>query len=388
MNDNNHNNLPLILIVEDNQDYLNYLARILVENHYEIAAARDKKAALDFLDSTNIGRIDLVLLDISLSSEGDTEGFDVCKQFKQSEKAKHIPIIFLSAHDDESFIVQGFNEGGVDYISKKSGAKNKKEMLARVKTHVELKRSRDIIDKQIIKLKELNATKDKFFRIIAHDMRNPFIAIMEESEFIDNNYKALKEEQRIESIKDISNSSHRLFKLLENLLEWANMQLKEKKIQKNLVDLSPIIMDNIQIFNHSAKKKKIAIHNEVSSPFNVFCDKDMVNFVIRNLINNAIKFTENDGEIKIKGMEKGGDMVISISDTGVGIDEVVAGKIFRIDGGHTTRGTDGEKGSGLGLIVCKGFLMANDGDIWAEPNPDKGSTFIFKLPKKQKEAVQ
>lgn len=387
MIDNELYNSPLILIVEDNQDYLSYLARKLMENHYEIAVARDKKEALNFLETSHIERIDLILLDISLSSEGDTEGFDVCKQFKQSEKAKHIPIIFLSHHEGDEHILQGFNEGGVDYISKKSGAKNEKEMLARVSAHID-KRSSEIIKQQNIALKELNAAKDKFFRIIAHDMRNPFIAIMEESDYIDSNYKSLLEAQRKESIENISNNSRRLFKLLENLLEWANMQLKEKKIQKTMVDLGPIITENILIFNDSAKKKKITIQNEVSSPFNVFCDKDMAAFVIRNLINNAIKFTENSGEIKIKGLEKGDDMVISVSDTGVGIDEVIAGKIFRIDGGHSTWGTAGEKGSGLGLIVCKEFLMANDGDIWAEPNTDKGSTFIFTLPKNNPEAAQ
>ncbi|MCX6580228.1 MAG: hybrid sensor histidine kinase/response regulator [Candidatus Aminicenantes bacterium] len=388
MNDNNHNHSPLILIVDDNQDYLNYLATILVENGYEIAAARDKKEALAYLDTSNIERIDLVLLDISLSSEGDTEGFEVCKRFKQSEKAKHIPIIFLSHHENEEVILRGFNEGGVDYISKRVSAKSEKEMLARIKTHAELKRSRDIIEKQIKELRELNATKDKFFRIIAHDLRNPFITITEESKFIGSNYKTLNEEQRVESIGIISSASRRVFKLLENLLEWAKMQLKEIKIQKTFVDLNPIIEENISLYEEIARKKKIAIHNAVTSPCNAFADKYMIDLVVRNLINNAVKFTENGGKIEITGLDKGELIEISVSDTGVGIAEAVTGKLFHIDGGHTTPGTDGEKGSGLGLILCKDFLTANDGEIRVESQEGKGSTFIVTLPRNSREAAQ
>jgi len=388
MNNNNHNNSHLILIVDDNQDYLNYLAKILVENGYEIAVARDENEALAYLDTPHIQRIDLILLDIILPQYGETGGFEVCKQFKSSEIARHIPIIFLSSHEDEEYILRGFDEGGADYISKRVSAKSEKEMLARVRNHVEHKQSRDIIDKQVKELKELNATKDKFFRIIAHDLKNPFITIKEESEFIGSNYKTLNEKQRIESIEIISSASRRVFKLLENLLEWAKMQLREIKIQKTMADLNPIIEENIALYEDNARKKKITIHNSVSSPCNVFGDRYMIAFVIRNLLNNAVKFTESGGKIEITDLDKGEFIEISISDSGVGIAEAVTGKLFRIDGGHTTPGTDGEKGSGLGLILCKDFLTANDGEIRVESQEGKGSTFIFTLPKNNREAAQ
>jgi signal transduction histidine kinase len=166
------------------------------------------------------------------------------------------------------------------------------------------------------------------------------------------------------------------------------MQLKEIKIRKTFIDLNPIINENISLYEDNARKKKITIHNAVSSPCNVFSDRYMIAFVLRNLLNNAVKFTENSGKIEITGFDKGELMEISVSDTGVGIAEAVTGKLFRIDGGHTTCGTDGEKGSGLGLILCKDFLTANDGEIRVESQEGKGSTFIFTLPKNNREAAQ
>jgi two-component system sensor histidine kinase/response regulator len=380
MNDSNQIDSALILIVEDNQDYLNYMASILVKNHYEIAVARDKKEALAYLDTPYIDRIDLILLDISLSSEGDTEGFEVCKEFKKSGKAKLIPIIFLSAHDTDNFILRGFEEGGVDYISKRGGDKNEKEMLARVGAHID-KRSRDIIKQQYIELKELNATKDKFFRIIAHDLRSPFNSIKGDSEFLDSTYKTLKEDQRIDLIKNISSSSQKFYKLLENLLEWAKVQLKEIKPQKCRFDLDPIINDNISLYEENAKKKMIAVHNGVSSPCSVFGDRSMIDFVIRNLINNAVKFTGANGKIDIMSLDKGEFMEIAVSDTGVGISKESIDNLFRIDQSFSTPDTDGEKGTGLGLILCKEFLAVNDGEIQVKSEWGKGSTFSIKLRK-------
>jgi len=381
MNNTSSNDSVLILIVEDNQDYLNYMAKILVESHYEIAVARSKKEALDYLDTPHINRIDLILLDISLSSDDDPEGFEVCKEFKKSGKAKHIPIIFLSGHDDENYILQGFDEGGVDYILKRGGEKYEKEMLARVKTHVELKRSRDTIDKQNKELKELNATKDKFFKIIAHDLKNPFNSIKGDSEFLDSTYKTLKEDQRIELIKNIRSSSRRLYKLLENLLEWAKVQLNEMKPQKCRFDLDPIIIENISLYEENAKKKMLAIHNGVSSPCSVFGDRSMIDFVIRNLINNAVKFTGTNGKINIMSLDKGHFVEISVSNTGVGIPCERIDNLFRIDHSFSTPDTDGEKGTGLGLILCKEFLAVNDGEIQVKSEMGKGSTFIIKLRK-------
>jgi signal transduction histidine kinase len=166
------------------------------------------------------------------------------------------------------------------------------------------------------------------------------------------------------------------------------MQLKEIKTQKTFVDLNPIVEENISLYEEIARKKNISLHNAISSPCNVFGDSYMITFVLRNLLNNAVKFTGNGGKIEITGLDKGELMEISVSDTGVGIAETVTGKLFRIDGGHTTPGTDGEKGSGLGLILCKDFLTANDGEIRVESQEGKGSTFIFTLPKNNKEAAQ
>jgi K+-sensing histidine kinase KdpD len=385
MKENNHNDSSLILIVEDNLDYLNYMGKILVENHYEIAVARSKKEALDYLETPHIKRIDLVLLDIVLLSEDDTEGFEVCEQFKKSEKSKQIPIIFLSSHVDEEYILRGFDVGGVDYISKRGGEKNERELLARVKTHIDLKRSMDKIERQKKELEELNATKDKLFRTIAHDLRSPFDTIINNSESLVHSYETLKEDDKLKLIKNIYMASKKEFKLLENLLEWSKVQLKERKPQKCRFDLYSIINDNISLFEENAKTKGITLHNDVSSPCSVFADKAMIDSVIRNLLSNAVKFTGKNGKINVMSLDRGELMEISVSDTGVGIEKKYMDKLFRVGDGHVTPGTGGEKGTGFGLILCKDSLAANNGEIRVESEAGKGSTFSFTLPKNPEE---
>jgi PAS domain S-box-containing protein len=231
------------------------------------------------------------------------------------------------------------------------------------------------------KLKELNAAKDKFFSIIAHDIKNPLGTMVGFSDLLINHYDNLNQEQRMESIKGINESSNRLFKLLENLLEWSRSQTGRIDFNPEEIDLSYIVNSCIILLRESAAAKNINLFSEIKQGTQVFVDVDMITAVVRNLISNAIKFTPIDGDIKIITMENDDALTICVSDTGIGICDEDLDKLFRIDISHTTPGTASERGTGLGLILCKEFVERHGGNIWVESQEGEGSTFKFTLPK-------
>jgi len=229
-------------------------------------------------------------------------------------------------------------------------------------------------------LERLNKTKDKFFSIIAHDLKNPFHAIMGFSELLTKEFTTMDDSQKIGLIDLINISSESAFNLLENLLQWARTQTDKIKFHPENSDLRELVDSNIKFHKVSALKKKITLTTQVPPGTMVYADSNMINTVIRNLISNAIKFTDNNGKITISAKPKEAFYEISISDTGIGIDKETLDKLFRIDEYHTSTGTSGESGTGLGLIICKEFVEKNNGKIWAESTPEKGSTFSFTIP--------
>jgi PAS domain S-box-containing protein len=231
------------------------------------------------------------------------------------------------------------------------------------------------------KLKQLNATKDKFFSIIAHDLKNPFGSIMGFSNLI------LKktDEQHFEKVADyariIRKASADGFQLLENLLEWSRAQNGTLKHTPSNVLLNELIAHNIEICAGMAENKSISLKSHGNTNYHVFIDEDMINTVIRNLITNAIKFTPENKNIIISAQQKDEAFVaVSIADEGIGIDTSDMKKLFKIEHSHSTRGTQGEEGTGLGLLLCKEFVEKNGGKIWVEPATKVGSIFTFTLP--------
>ena len=231
------------------------------------------------------------------------------------------------------------------------------------------------------KLQELNASKAKFFSIIAHDIKNPLGAIVGFSDLLMKHYKELMEKDKIEYIKDINLSSKQLLNLLENLLEWSRSQTGKLQLSPDIFDLSYIINSCITLLQTNAESKNIRLFSEVKKGMKVFVDVETITTVIRNLITNAIKFTNFGGEVKITAQDIEDYIQVEINDNGVGINEDDISKLFRIDVSYSTQGTAGEKGTGLGLILCKEFIKKNSGKIWVESQIGKGSTFKFTLPK-------
>jgi signal transduction histidine kinase len=241
------------------------------------------------------------------------------------------------------------------------------------KTEAEIKQRND-------ELRELNATKDKFFSIIAHDLKSPFNAIMGFSELLieqikENDYTGIEKYAGI-----ILQSSERAVELLMNLMDWSRSQTGRMEFIPEYFELVGFINETASLLSDIAAQKGITIKKELPHNLPVFADQAMINTVLRNLISNAIKFTRQGGMITIAATEKPDLLMVSVSDNGVGIPKAMIDKLFRIDENYTTTGTNNERGTGLGLILCKEFIEKHGGKIWVESEEGLGSTFYFTIP--------
>ncbi len=234
------------------------------------------------------------------------------------------------------------------------------------------------------KLQELNATKDKFFSIIAHDLKNPFGVILQTTEFLANPDYDHSKEEFMDFSKDLNFTAKNLFNLLENLLTWARSQKGTIKFEPSTQKIHDLSETTKSVLNTQAYAKKITIINNVAEDIVCDCDRNMILTVFRNLTSNAIKFTNEEGEIRLSGkINDSGEAEFSVSDNGVGMSDENMKKLFRIDVNVSTIGTSQEKGTGLGLILCKEFVERHGGRIWVDSKIGEGSKFSFTLPLKQ-----
>ena len=229
-------------------------------------------------------------------------------------------------------------------------------------------------------LKEINSTKDTFFSIMSHDLLNPFSSIIGISELMKNDFYSISDEEKMHFTKQINSAAKSTHHLLENLLSWASAQKRRIKIDKTNFDLNEVINEITSLNSASAKLKNINIITEAENKEIISADRFMIDTVIRNLVSNAIKFTPQNGEVKVSLKRIDGIIEIVVSDTGIGIKEEELKNIFKIDRQIKSKGTSGETGSGLGLILCKEFIEMNGGSININSKLNKGSKVIINLP--------
>jgi len=355
---------PLILIVDDTPHNLQVLTNILHDKGYNICISTSGYQALE---SVNTEMPDLILLDIQMP---DMDGFETFKALKLNPNSEDIPVIFLTAMVDPEKILQGFELGAVDYITKPF---NIPELTSRVATHIEIKKSRE-------KLTELNATKDKLFSIISHDLKSSLGSIVGITDLVLEKFDDYEPDKVRQIIESIHQSSKNTFELLENLLDWARLQTGKLTQQMEKHDLKTIIHNTSELYHEIAKNKNITIQNNVISDITVYCDINMIQTVLRNLISNAIKFTNAEGTVTLNSIERNSQVEIQVSDSGIGIIPENIPYIFSIEKNISTPGTKGEKGTGLGLMLCKELIEKQGGKIWVESEVGKGTTFKFTLP--------
>ncbi|MCX7875323.1 MAG: PAS domain-containing sensor histidine kinase [Melioribacteraceae bacterium] len=231
------------------------------------------------------------------------------------------------------------------------------------------------------KLKEANATKDKFFSIIGHDLKNPLFVIQSMSEILETEFDEISSEERLEFIQAIRESSKNAYALLEDLLHWARCQSGRIDYNPEPIHLKQLVSKCINLLEAHAIKKEINLINAVDPTHILMADKFMIDTILRNLISNALKFTPEGGTVKVQSKIENEFIEISVEDTGIGLTENDRQKLFRIDVKNSEIGRSKEKGTGLGLILCKEFVEKHSGKIWVESEFEKGSKFKFTIPK-------
>lgn len=356
--------VPHILIVDDIAKNIQVVGGVLKNAGYHISFAQDGPTALGLMKD---GRFDLILLDIMMP---EMSGFEVCKILKKQTHTCDIPIIFLTAKNDIESISEAFNSGGVDYITKPF---NNQELLVRVSTHLEIKKHRE-------ELQKLNITKDKLFSIIGHDLRGFFFNMLGAAEILQKDFKTQSIEDNEKFIEIIYRSGKSAYSVLENLLDWARNQLGKLEYVPEEIVIREQVDEVVEFLSAPVFQKKIHIGIEVPSYIRIFADKYMLNTILRNLISNAIKFTPNEGTINLSARLIDMNVEFSVCDSGVGIETDRQKSMFEISIGHTTYGTEGEKGTGIGLVLCRELVEKCGGRIWVISEIGKGADFRFTMP--------
>ncbi|MDO9577150.1 MAG: HAMP domain-containing sensor histidine kinase [Candidatus Cloacimonadales bacterium] len=250
-----------------------------------------------------------------------------------------------------------------------------------LQAHRELSINKQELQKSQLELERINQSKDKLFSVISHDLKNPFNTLLNFSEIILKNYQNLPAEKLLDFLDRINKSAKRGYALLENLLHWSQFQTGTITIHPEKFEIKAKIAETILIFGEVAAAKNIKIINNLKKEFFVFADQQMITAVIRNLLSNALKFTENNGAITVSATELPQHLEISVSDSGVGINDTNMKKLFNLNTNYSTTGTGNEKGSGLGLILCRDFVEKNGGKIRVESEIGRGTKFSFTIPK-------
>lgn len=279
-----------------------------------------------------------------------------------------------------SLIMIIFLSGAVLLINTKRARLKRESNLMLTRKNQELEAANQKLKESEQILKELNATKDKFFSIIGHDLRNPLNALLGFSELISGNSMDYTVEEIQKYNKIINESAKKIHQLIENLLEWSRSQSGNIDFSPKVLNLNQVANEIQDVLSIQASKKEISIHNKIPSDLQVSADKNLLSTILRNLINNAIKFTKDGDHITLSAEHINGQVNISVSDTGTGMTREQLDQLFKLDVNSTKTGTSEEKGTGLGLILCKEFIEIHNGKIWVESEPAKGSTFYFSLP--------
>ncbi len=363
-----------ILIVDDNNQNLSLLGTHLKKFNLKLAVATNGQTAYDtavkFLP-------DLILMDVNMPI---LDGFESTKLIKNNPITTNIPIIFLTALTDLDSIIKGYEFGGVDYVVKPF---NFDELYQRVKAHLQIKKLMEKVELQRNELEIVNKTKDKFFSIISHDLREPFISAMSITDMVIKFNDRFTKEQLFEKIVKLNVSLKNQYSLLDKLLDWSRVQTDGIEYRPTKISVGKILSHINNTFQDYFVNKNISFEvNTYQIDLNdkfLLLDEFMINSIFSNIVSNAIKFSHKDGKIRLDVIENEKECLFIIKDNGVGMNETVLNNLFKIDVHNSTLGTDKEIGTGLGLILVKEFLDKNNGEITVESEIGKGTSIKIKF---------
>jgi len=359
--------MPKILIVDDEMVHLDAIINVVEDTgcDYQIFTAFNGKTALE------IAKKELPHILITDWEMPEMNGIELIKHLKADSQTADIPIIICTGIMTTSENLEtALSVGAVDYVRKPI---DKIELIARIKANLHLAEKYN-------EIKKLNRSKDRIFSVISHDLRGPVGTLKLFADLLLQNLPGYSMGELEELISLISKQSSSVYTTLENLLLWANSQRNNISYQPIKQKIVHAVADNIALLNLGAAQKGITIQNNISENISATFDKNLISIVVRNLINNAIKFTEPGGNVSVNIEQDSQFYTLTVSDSGVGISPERAAKLFDKTSYETTFGTNAEKGSGLGLKLCQEFIEIHHGKIWVESEVGKGSKFCFTLP--------
>ncbi len=376
MNTAFHDLLPapqdsLILVVDDVQQNIQVVGTMLREVGYSIMPATSGAVALQRVQKKVP---DLILLDLMMP---DMDGLEVCRRLKQDAMTAHVPIIFLTASNEMSHLVQGFQAGAVDYVTKPF---NPPELLARVRTHLELKHSRDVILRYSRQLAHLNVEKNEFMGIVAHDLRSPLGEIQGFSELLLEDPEMVRAEVE-DCVRRIRDTTVRMAEMVRNLLDANRIERGELKLAMGRCDGFELVREVVQAYRtRAAAKQQQILLEELATPAAILADRNLVLQVLENLLSNAIKYSPPGKRIQVRIRPSPEAVRFEVQDEGPGLNAEDQQRLFGKFARLSAKPTGGENATGLGLSIVKRIVEAMNGRVWCESEPGKGATFLVALP--------
>ena len=387
---------PIIICVDDEPIVLKSLKRELLEafgDSYEIETTESAEETLELFEELLADQQEVPVV-ISDHIMPDMKGAELLQRIHAMSPATLK--IMLTGQADLEAVTNAVNQAELyRYIGKPW---EKTDLILTVKEairryfqdkqikeqNVILQNMNAVLEQQVkertAELEQANASKDKFFSIIAHDLRVPFTGLLGMTEIFSENLANFTQEEIKEGLDSLQHTAQTVYTLLENLLTWSRLQRGIIEYFPQDIFLEEIAQYNVSLFSSNAEQKQIALTQVISPDIQAYADQNMINTALRNLISNAIKFTDKGGSITVSATEDEEVVEVTVSDTGTGIKAEDLEKLFRIDVKYSHIGTSGEQGSGLGLILCKELVEKNGGNIWVESEVGKGTTFRFTIP--------
>lgn len=347
------------------------IIHILQEAGFHVCEAKDLTEAMALTTRTPP---DLILINIDKASKEDAA---MLRKLKSNKTTCSIPVLFIASMTNENYIPQCLSYDNTDFILHPF---RPEELVIRLQHQLLLLRAHRTIQRQNKKLRNTLEARDKLYSVIAHDLRAPIGTIKMINSCIENQKHLIKEPKILKLFEMINETTEEAFNLLENLLRWTRTQNGKTKVYATSFNISRAISQVTSLFKTISEAKQITIHNFAQEKIYVYADEDMVKTVLRNLLSNAVKFTYPGGKIEISIQETPLGILTSVKDNGKGIPADIQARLLKNNEYITTFGTRNEKGSGLGLILCRDFIEMNKGKFYFSSQEGVGSTFYFLLP--------
>jgi signal transduction histidine kinase len=371
MNSINNANFK-ILIVDDNPKNIQVVGSLLTQEGYPTAFALNGRQAVEMARSN---RFDLILLDVMMP---ETDGFEVCNQLKNLEETREIPVIFLTAKTDTDSIVQGFDVGGYDYVTKPFISR---ELLARVRSRLHIKSLNDELKKRYEEIRQLENMRETLTHMIVHDLKNPLNGIFGYASLLQTDETLSSDPKSSEYAGAIMNSAQTMLDMIMAILDVSRLETGEMQLTLEDTDIRAVLRDVVDgikpMLRQSSLKLKVNLPPDIPP---LRTDREILRRIIVNIIGNAIHFAPPESDITFSAAVEGKHIRLTISDQGPGIPEKYQEQIFDKFKQINTRGSREKYSTGLGLTFCKMAVEALGGKIGVESQPGKGSSFWFVLP--------